>query len=60
MKQYTETYRIKLSKETRFKLDNLRRFNIIPAKFIRAAINEKLKVDLPKLKQPKEKITIPF
>lgn len=60
MRQFTETYRIKLTKETRYKLDKLKAFNIVPAKFIRLAIEQKLASDLPKLKPLQKKETLPF
>jgi len=61
MQQYTETYRIKLSIIQREKLDKLKtEFKILPARFIRLAIEEKLKNDLPKLRVKAKKQLCPF
>jgi predicted DNA-binding protein len=46
MGQYTETYRIKLSKETKLKLNGLKKYNIMPTRFIRQAIEEKLEKEI--------------
>jgi predicted transcriptional regulator len=61
MKQYTETYRIKLSADIKLSLDNLKiKYHIIPAKFIRQAINEKLQRDRKQIKEEKTRIKLPF
>jgi len=61
MKQFTETYRIKLSSDQKLKLDKLKsEFKILPARFIRLAIEEKLKNDLPKLRVKAKKQSCPF
>jgi len=59
MGQYTETYRIKLSKETKLKLNGLKKYNIMPTRFIRQAIEEKLEKEIQKLKII-NKIKLPF
>ena len=61
MIQYTETYRIKLSLQMKANLNVLKlKYNICPAKFIRTSIEEKLKRELPKLKESKNKVHCPF
>ena len=52
MQKYTERYEVKLTKETSNTLDELRYRNVVVSKFIRLAIEEKLKRDFkPKHKQ---------
>ena len=61
MIQYSETYRVKLSSSTRKKLSVLKvKYHICPSKFIRQAIDEKLRRDLPGLKSTTKKFHIPF
>jgi predicted transcriptional regulator len=61
MKQYTETYRIKLSADIKLSLDNLKiKYHIIPAKFIRTAIAEKIKRDWKQIHEEKTQIKLPF
>ena len=63
MKQYTETYRIKISTEMKEMLYELKyRFSILPTKFIRQAIYEKIKRDMPVLikKEKDYKYDCPF
>ena len=61
MNQFTETYRIKLSLSTREKLNMLKtKYHICPTKFIRDAIEVKLKRDVPKLREAKKKVFCPF
>lgn len=42
------------------KLDKLKEFNVVESRFVRTAIEEKLKRDLPNLKLPKKEIECPF
>ena len=57
MRKLVNTYRITISDEMKQKLHELKyRFNIIPTSFIRIAIEEKLKRDLPNLKIKESKI----
>ena len=60
MKQYTETYRITVSKELKEKINKIRQYSIKPTSFIRIAVEEKLSRDLPRLKIKSEKIYYPF
>ena len=61
MKQFTETYRIKLSLQMKENLNGLKlKYHIYPSKFIRTSIEEKLKKDVPKLRESKNKIYCPF
>ena len=60
MRQFTNTYRITLSDETKVKLTKLRKYKIKPTAFIRLAIEEKMQRDLPKLKVKQPKEEIPF
>lgn len=60
MRQFTETYRIMLSKEEKAKLTLLRKYRIVPTKFVREAIEEKLSRELPMLKIKSETPYIPF
>lgn len=41
-------------------LSELEKYNIVESRFVRLAIEEKLKRDLPKLKIEKEKVKLPF
>lgn len=45
MAQLTRRYEIKLTKEQSNTLEKLREYNIVPSKFIRLAIKEKLERD---------------
>ena len=63
MRQYTETYRVPLSTETKAKLDILKpKYHIKPTSFIRIAIEEKFRRDLPmlKIKSENKEDTMPF
>lgn len=60
MRLLTETYRVNLPSELLQKVRLLKQYKIVPAKFIRQAIEEKLNRDLPKLKIKSEKIHLPF
>ena len=61
MRQYTETYRIKLTPELKVSLDIMKtKYHIIPAKFIRQAIEEKLNRELKIIKANSERIKLPF
>ena len=51
MRKYTERYEVKLTKEISNTLEELRERNIVVSKFIRLAIEEKLKRDF----KPKQK-----
>lgn len=54
MKKYTKTYRITIDEETFIRLNNLRKYHIIPMKFVRNAIIEALD-DFIKPKEKKRK-----
>ena len=61
MIQYSETYRIKLSLQMKENLNGLKlKYHICPSKFIRTSIEEKLKRDVPKLREQREKVYCPF
>jgi len=60
MKILTKTRRYRFSLELINKLDKLKEYNIVESRFVRIAVEEKLKRDLPKLKIEKEKIKLPF
>jgi len=55
MKVLTETYRVKLSRSDRQMLNELRRFRIVPAKFVRQAIRDKIQKELPVLIQEEKR-----
>lgn len=56
----TKSRRYRLPEELVNKLQKLREFKVVESKFVRAAIEEKLKRDLPNLKLPKKKSECPF
>ena len=61
MKQFTENKTIKFSKfhiHCFYVLENV--YNIKPSVFVRVAIEEKLKRDIPKLREEKNRKKIPF
>jgi len=61
MKQYTEVQTFKVSKEMDNWLGILKtKYHIKTSTFIRNAIIEKLKKDVPKLREQKTKIKLPF
>ena len=61
MKQYTELYPIKISKDCKKKLQLLKsKYRIVPSHFVRDAIDEKLEKELPQLKIKSETPYIPF
>lgn len=59
MRQYTETYRVTITPETKQKLEKLRTYKVIPTRFVRKAIDEKLSRDWKEI-QAKKKTKIPF
>jgi hypothetical protein len=59
-KLLTKSRRYRLPETLVEKLQKLRQFNVIESKFVRAAIEEKLQRDLPKLKIPDKKEWVPF
>ena len=61
MRQYTETYRIKLDVETKRKLDELKpKYRITPTSFIRQAIAEKLAREIPAIRAKQTRDKLPF
>lgn len=56
----TKSRRYRLPEELVNKLQKLREFKVVESKFVRSAIEEKLKRDLPNLKLPKHKSECPF
>lgn len=60
MAQLTVNKWIRVSLDLNKKLSKLKEYSIVESKFIRLAIEEKLQRDLPKLKEEKNKIKLPF
>lgn len=61
MKQYTETYRVKITPETRRQLNELRhKYHIVPAAFIRQAIERHITAEMPSLVNKKQAFFFPF
>jgi len=61
MRQYTEMYSFKTSKFQAHCFEVLNRvYKINPSSFIRIAIEEKLKRDIPKLRESRNKEYCPF
>lgn len=56
----TKSRRYRLPEELVNKLQKLREFKVVESKFVRSAIEEKLKRDSPNLKLPKQKSECPF
>ncbi len=53
-----KTYRF--SESLTNQLAELQKYSIVESKFVRMAIEEKLKRDLPKIKEKKERVYCPF
>ena len=61
MRQKTVKYTVRLSEEERRWLTAIKStYRINPADFIRDAIIEKMKKDVPKLREKKENVIMPF
>lgn len=58
MRQLTESYRLNISHDQLEMIRALKRYRIVPAKFIRDAIAEKYNRELPEITKPKS--LIPF
>lgn len=60
MKRYSKLRSYKFTEEMNNQLLELKKYHVIESKFVRQAIEEKLKRDLPKLKIKEEKCICPF
>ena len=60
MRTHTKLKSYRFSESLTKQLSELQKYSIVESKFVRLAIEEKLKRDLPKLKETKEKVYCPF
>ena len=60
MKQLTEIYTIRFSKQQAESLQKLKDYDVSISRFIRIAIAEKIKRDWKQIKQQKERVKLPF
>lgn len=60
MRTHTKLKTYRFTEDMVKQLEKLDEFNIVESKFVRLAIEEKLKRDLPKLKIDKERVYCPF
>lgn len=60
MRTHTKLKTYRFSESLVNKLSELEKYSIVESKFVRLAIEEKLKRDLPKLKEKKERVYCPF
>ena len=60
MRKHTKLKSYRFTESMVNQLDELQKYSIVESKFVRLAIEEKLKRDLPKLKEKKEEVYCPF
>lgn len=58
MAQLTKRYEVKISEDLSDTLEKLREYKIIPSKFIRLAIEEKLERDYKKIVEKQNKLNL--